>query len=131
MWYFWCIYLVTGNITVTRTIAAAAADGDPQRKQALDAATQVVFKNFAPLKNCRTEINNTFVDYADFINVTMPMYNLIEYSDTYSDTSGSLYQFKRDEILIMQMWLMIIILLHLNIKQILLVIQKTMEQKME
>ena len=97
MWYFWCIYLVTGNITVTRTIAAAA-DGDPQRKQALDAATQVVFKNFAPLKNCRTEINNTFVDYADFINVTMPMYNLIEYSDNYSDTSGSLWDFKRDEI---------------------------------
>ena len=98
MWYFWCIYLVTGNITVTRTIAAAAADGDPQRKQALDAATQVVFKNFAPLKNCRTEINNTFVDYADFINVTMPMYNLIEYSDNYSDISGSLWDFKIHEI---------------------------------
>ena len=28
----------------------------------------------------------------------MPMYNLIEYSDNYSDTSGSLWQFKRDEI---------------------------------
>ena len=86
--------LVTGNITVTRTIA-----GDPvQRKQPLNAATQVVFKNCAPFKNCRTEINDTFVDYADFINITMPMYNLIEYSDNYSDTSGSLWQFKRDEI---------------------------------
>ena len=31
------------------------------------------------------------------INITMPMYNLIEYSDNYSDTSGSLWQFKRDE----------------------------------
>ena len=50
------------------------------------------------LKDCRTEINNTFVDYADFINIAMPMYNLIEYSDNYSDTSGSLWQFKRDEI---------------------------------
>ena len=29
----------------------------------------------------------------------MPMYNLIEYSDNYSDTSGSLWQFKRDEII--------------------------------
>ena len=28
----------------------------------------------------------------------MPMYNLIEYSDNYSDTSGSLWDFKRDEI---------------------------------
>ena len=81
--------LVKGNITVTRAIAAAA-DNDPQRKQPLDAATQVVFKNCAPFKNCRTEINDTFVDYADFINITMPMYNLIEYSENYSDTSGSL-----------------------------------------
>ena len=61
--------LVTGNITVTRTIA-----GDPvQRKQPLNAATQVVFKNCAPFKNYWTEINYTFVDYADFINITMPM----------------------------------------------------------
>ena len=37
--------------------------------------------------------------YADFINITMPMYNLIEYSDNYSDTSGSLWNFKRDEII--------------------------------
>ena len=89
--------LVTGNIAVTRTIAAAG--GNPvQRKQPLAAATQVVFKNCAPFNNCRTEISDTFVDYADFINITMPMYNLIEYSDNYSDTSGSLWQFKRDEI---------------------------------
>ena len=45
-----------------------------------------------------TEINDTFVDYADFINITIPMYNLIEYSDNYSDTSGSLWNFKREEI---------------------------------
>ena len=40
----------------------------------------------------------TFVDYANFINITMPMYNLIEYSDNYSDTSGSLWAFKRDDV---------------------------------
>ena len=62
-------------------------------------ATQVVFKNCALFKDCRTEINDTFVDYADFINIAMPMYNLIEYSDNYSDTSGSLWNFKRDEII--------------------------------
>ena len=32
------------------------------------------------------------------INIAMPMYNLIEYSDNYSNTSGRLWQFKRDEI---------------------------------
>ena len=32
------------------------------------------------------------------IYIAMPMYNLIEYSDSYSDTSGSLLQFKRDEV---------------------------------
>ena len=61
-------------------------------------ATQVVFKNCAPFKGFRTEINDTFVDYADFINIAMPMFNLIEYSDNYSDTSGGLWGFKRDEI---------------------------------
>ena len=64
-----------------------------------DANTNVVFKNCAPFENCRTEINGTYVDYANFINITMPMYNLIEYSDNYSDTSGSLWNFKRDEII--------------------------------
>ena len=92
--------LVTGNIAATPN----------------NAATQVVFKNCAPFEKCRTEINKTFIDEADFINITIPMYNLIEYSDNYSDTTGSLWQFKRDEVINMQMWLMIIILLHLDIK---------------
>ena len=56
----------------------------------LVADAQVVFKNCAPFKDCRTEINNIFVDYADFINITMPMYDLIEYSDNYSDSSWGL-----------------------------------------
>ena len=88
---------VTANITVTRTIAAFAGS-NVQRKQPLNAATQVVFKNCAPFEDCRTGINNTSVDYANFLDITMPMYNLIEYSDNYSDTSGSLWNFKRDEI---------------------------------
>ena len=58
--------------------------------------TKVAFKNCSPFRKCRTEINETFIDEADFINITMPMYNLIEYSDNYSDTSGSLWGFKRD-----------------------------------
>ena len=73
--------LVTGNINVT--------GGDPN--------TKVAFKNCAPFKKCRTEINDTFVDYADFINIAMPMYNLVQHSDNYSDTSGSISQFERDQ----------------------------------
>ena len=74
--------LVIGNVTVTPN----------------NAATQVAFKNCAPFNKCRTEISDTFVDEADFINMTMPMYNLIEYRDNYSDTSAIVWQFKRDEI---------------------------------
>ena len=64
--------LVTGNINVT--------GGDNN--------TKVAFKNCAPFEKCSTEIDGTLVDEANFINITMPTYNLIEYSDNYSDTSG-------------------------------------------
>ena len=47
------------------------------------------------LKNAK-QINKTFVDKKKHINIAIPMKNLIEYSDNYSDTSGSLWQFKRD-----------------------------------
>ena len=73
------------DIAVTRTIAAAS-NNLLQIKQSLAAAKEVAFKNCASFKDCRTEINDTFVDYADFINNAMPVYNLIEYSDNYSDS---------------------------------------------
>ena len=59
--------------------------------------TKVTFKNCAPFRKCTTEINETFADEAEYINIAMPMYNLIEYSDNCSDTSGSLWHFNRDE----------------------------------
>ena len=55
------------------------------------------FKNCAPFTKCITQINDEHVDNADNLDIIIPMYNLIEYSDNYSDTSGSLWQFKRDE----------------------------------
>ena len=82
--------LVTGNIVVTRTITAANTGIKPPKKRVLTAAIQVEFKNSALFKKCRTEINDTFVDEADLINITMRMYNLIEYNGNYSNTSGSL-----------------------------------------
>ena len=57
------------------------------------------------------------------------MYNLIEYSDIYSDTSGSLQGFKRDEIVINVDLANVIMLLHLNIKQLLLIILKRWGKK--
>ena len=44
------------------------------------------------------QINDMFVDAANHIYIAMPIYNLIEYSDNYSDTSRSLWRFKRDEV---------------------------------
>ena len=53
--------LVTRNTVVTRTIAAAGCN-PVQRKQPLNAAAQVLFENCGLFENCRTEINDTFVD---------------------------------------------------------------------
>ena len=82
--------LVTGNTVVKKRNDANTDNID------IAGATQVVLKNCAPFKKCRTEINETFADDAN--HITMPMYNLIEYSDNYSDTLASLWNFKRDEI---------------------------------
>ena len=71
--------LVKGIITVNNT-AVADADANNTNKK-------VIFKNCSPFTNCTSEINNTQIDTADIV---MPMYNLIEYSDNYSKTSGSL-----------------------------------------
>ena len=50
-----------------------------------------------PFTNCISNIDNTQIDNAEYTDVLMPMYNFIEYSDNYSKTSGSLWQFYRDE----------------------------------
>ena len=54
-------------------------------------------KNCAPFTDCISEINNIQIDNAKDIDVLMPMYNLIEYSNNYSKTSRSLWQYYRDE----------------------------------
>ena len=61
------------------------------------ADTNVAFKNCAPFTRCVTHIHDEHVETAESLDIIMPMYNLVEYSDNYSDSSGSLYQFKRDE----------------------------------
>ena len=73
--------LVTGDIKV----ADVAAN------------TNVAFKNCAPFTRCVTHINDEHVETAENLDIIMSMYNLVEYSENYADSSGSLYQLKRDE----------------------------------
>ena len=80
--------LVKGKITVDDTSAADFTANNANKK--------AIFDNCAPFANCISEINNTQIDNAKDIDVVMPMYNLIEYSDNYSKTSGSLWQHCRD-----------------------------------
>ena len=60
--------------------------------------TAVAFKTCAPFSTCTTKINVVLVDEANHIYIAMTMYNFVEYSDNYSDTSGRLWHFKRDEV---------------------------------
>ena len=108
--------LVTGNIVAT--------GGDNN--------TKVAFKSCAPFRKCRIKKNETFVDDAEYINIARSMYNFIEYSDNYSDTSKGLWQFKRDKQHTnnngISIDLTAEILDHLNTNQISLVILMQMEQ---
>ena len=63
----------------------------------INAHAKVAFKNCAPFTKCIIHINDELVDGANNVYIIMTMYNLIEYSNNYSDTSGSLWQFKRDK----------------------------------
>ena len=57
----------------------------------------IAFKNCAPFTTCKSDINNIEIDFCQDIDIIMPMYNLIEYIDNYAKTSGSLWQYYRDE----------------------------------
>ena len=65
-------------------ITGAASQADERDKD-------VTFKNCAPFTKCISRTNNTDIDNAKDIDIVMPMYNVIEYSDNYSKTSGSLW----------------------------------------
>ena len=76
--------LVKGNMTVNNTAADGAAANNTNKK--------AIFKNCVPFTKCISKINNEDIDNAQYIDIVMPMYNLIEYSENYSKTSGSLWQ---------------------------------------
>ena len=79
-------------ILAKRKITIAGAGAYAAARQSDERDKGVAFKNCAPFTNCISEINNTQVDNAKDINIAMPMYNLIGYSDNYAKTSGSLWQ---------------------------------------
>ena len=83
--------LVKGTTTTTREGDVAAT------RQADERNKSVTFKNCAPFTKCISKMNNTDTDTAQDIDIVMPMYNLIEYSDNYSKTSGSLWQYYKDD----------------------------------
>ena len=75
-------YILVSGTIIAASLAAGRGNND----------IEVVFKNCAPFTDCISEINNTQIDNAKEINVVMPVYDLIEYGNNYSKTSGSLWQ---------------------------------------
>ena len=73
--------LVTGNIKVQ--------NGNDD--------TKIAIKNCHPFTRASFKLNDEQVDTADNLDLTMNLYNMLEYSDNYADTTGSLYQYKRPE----------------------------------
>ena len=61
-------------------------------------ATRLALKNCVPFTKCNLEINDEHVHTAENLDIVMSMYNLIEYSDNYQDSSATLHQYKRDEL---------------------------------
>ena len=73
-----------GYILVDGTIRAAAANAN----------TRLALKNCALFTKCNLQINDEHVNTAENLDIVMPMYNLLEYSDNYQDSSATLYQYK-------------------------------------
>ena len=71
-------------------LAAATNENDKAQKN-------IVFKNNVPFRSYVSKINSTLIDNAEDLDIVMPMYNLLEYSQNYYVTSGSLLDCQRDE----------------------------------
>ena len=85
--------LVKGESTVEADHIGAGVDENRDIKN-----RPLILKNNAPFISCITKINNEFIEYADALDIVMPMYNLLEYSKNYRKTIGSLYNYYIDEL---------------------------------
>ena len=107
--------LIKGTISVNNTAAAGAAVNNIHKK--------VIFKNCAPFTNYISEINNTQIDNAKDIDIVMPMYNLIEYSDNMQkqqEVYGNIVMIYQPKIIIMKL---------LNLQRAILPIYSILKQK--
>ena len=77
-------------IVVKGTIIVTKPNSDLYEKK-------LAFKNNAPFTSCISKTNNTLIDNAEDLDIVIPMYNLLEYSKNYRNTTGSLWNFYRDE----------------------------------
>ena len=83
--------LVKGTITST-------GEGDDDSAKRLDERNKgVIFKNCAPFTKHISRINNTDIDNAQDVDILIPIDSLTEYSNNYSKTSGSLWQYYKDD----------------------------------
>ena len=91
MWLCWYAYiLVKETITIT-------AEGDDDAAKRIDERNKgVIFKNCSPFTKSISRINNVDIDNAQDFDIVMPMYNFIEYSDNCWKTSGSLWQYYKN-----------------------------------
>ena len=84
-------------ILVKWTITITCVGNDDAAKRADERDIGVTLKNWAPFTKCISRINGADIDNAQDIDIVMPMYNLIEYSDNYSKTSRSFWQCYKDD----------------------------------
>ena len=84
-------YYSNAYIVVKGTITVTDPDNAKRNKS-------VAFKNNAPFINCISKINGVQIDNAEDLDVVMPMYNLLEYSKNYRKTTGTLWNYYRDEL---------------------------------
>ena len=79
-------------IVVKADITVEGANNTDKKNRSL------AFKNNAPFISCISKINVVLIENAEDLDIVMPMYNLLEYSKNYSKTSGSLWDYYRDEL---------------------------------
>ena len=89
LWDYSDAYIVVKE-TVDLSVAAANENDKAEK--------DVAFKNNPPFRSCISKFNNTLIDNAEDLDMVMPMYNLLAYSQSYSMASGRLWNYYRDEI---------------------------------
>ena len=85
------------QINTARAAAKTAAVNDANNDDKRNLIKSISYRNNAPFISCISKINGVLIDNAEDLDVVMPLYNLTEYSKNYSKTSGSLWNYYRDE----------------------------------